>query len=54
MNHIGGGANDVFCPAVLGRGIGARKTQMDVMCKEKGARGIVVELVAIITLKGMY
>jgi hypothetical protein len=41
----------VFGPTVLGRGVGARETQVDAV-GEEGARGIVVELMAIITLEG--
>jgi hypothetical protein len=51
MDHIGGGANGAFGPVVLGRGVGARETQLDAMGKEKGERGVVVELAAIITLQ---
>jgi hypothetical protein len=50
-DHVGGGANDVFGPAVLGRGVGARETQLNVV-SEEGVRGGVVKLSAIITLKG--
>jgi hypothetical protein len=49
-NHVGGGANDAFDPAVLGRGVGARETQLDTV-GEEGARGVVVELTTIITLE---
>jgi hypothetical protein len=52
-DHIGGGANDVFGPAILGKGVGARDTQLDAVGEEERARCIVVELVAIITLEGM-
>jgi hypothetical protein len=43
--------NDVFGLAILGRGIGARETQLNVV-GEEGARGVVVKLVTIITLEG--
>jgi hypothetical protein len=52
-DHVGGGANDVFGPDVLERGVGAREMQLAAMSEEKGARGVVVELAAIITLQGM-
>jgi hypothetical protein len=51
-DHVGGVANDVFDPTILGRGVGARETQLDTM-GEEGVRGVVVNLVAIITPKGM-
>jgi hypothetical protein len=51
-DHVGGGANDVFGPVVLGRGVGARETQLDTMREEEGMRGVVVELTTIITLEG--
>jgi hypothetical protein len=44
--------NDAFGPTVLGRGVGAQETQLDVVGEEEGARGVVVELAAIITLEG--
>jgi hypothetical protein len=50
-DHVGGGANDAFGPVVLRRGVGARGTQLNAM-GEEGARGVVVELAAIITLEG--
>jgi hypothetical protein len=34
------------------RGVGARETQLDVVGEEEGARGVVVELSAIVTLEG--
>jgi hypothetical protein len=51
IDHGGAGVNDVFDPAVLGRGVGARETQLNAM-GEEGARGVVVELSTIVTLKG--
>jgi hypothetical protein len=51
-DHVGGGVNDVFGPAILGRGVGARETQLNVV-GEEGARGIIVELVTIIKLEGI-
>jgi hypothetical protein len=51
-NHVCGGANDAFGPAVLGRGVGARERQLNVVGEEEGARGVVVELATIITLEG--
>jgi hypothetical protein len=35
MNHIGGGANDVFNPTILGRGVRARETQLNAVGEEK-------------------
>jgi hypothetical protein len=52
-NHIVGGANDTFGQAILGRGLGAWETQLNAMGEEEGARGVVVEVVTIITLEGM-
>jgi hypothetical protein len=49
-NHVGGGANDAFDLAVLRRGVGEREMQPNAM-GEEGASGVVVELVAIITLE---
>jgi hypothetical protein len=52
-DHVGGGgANDAFGSTVLGRGVGARETQLDAMGEEEGTRCVVVELAAIITLEG--
>jgi hypothetical protein len=51
-DHVGGGANDAFCPVVLGRGVRARETQLNAV-GEEGARSVVVELAVVITLKGM-
>jgi hypothetical protein len=50
-NHVGGDANDAFDLAVLGRSVRAREAQLNVV-GEEGARGGVVELSAIVTLKG--
>jgi hypothetical protein len=50
-DHVGGGANDAFDPTVLGRGVRARDTQLNAV-GEGGARCIVVELAAVIRLKG--
>jgi hypothetical protein len=50
-DHVGGGANDAFDPTVLGRGVRARETQLNAV-EEEGARCIVVELAAVIRLKG--
>jgi hypothetical protein len=44
--------NDAFDPAILGRGVGARETQLDTMGEEERTRGVVVELAAIMTLEG--
>jgi hypothetical protein len=53
-DHIGGGVNHVFGPTVLGRGVGARETQVDAMSEKERMGGVVVELVAIVTLQGTY
>jgi hypothetical protein len=37
-NHISGGANHVSGPAVLGRGVGARETQLNAMSERKNGR----------------
>jgi hypothetical protein len=52
-NHISGGANHVFGPAVLGRGVGARETQLNAMSEKERTGDVVVELVTIVTLQGM-
>jgi hypothetical protein len=49
--HVGGGADHAFGSAVLCRGVGARETQLDAMSEEERARGVVVELAAIVTLQ---
>jgi hypothetical protein len=51
-DHIGGGANHAFSPAVLGRGVRARETQLDAMSEKERAGGVIVELAAIVTLQG--
>jgi hypothetical protein len=51
-DHVGGGANHAFGPAVLGRGVGARETQLDAMSEKERARGVIVELAAVVTLQG--
>jgi hypothetical protein len=40
-----------LCPAVLGRGVGARETQLDATSEEERPRGMVVKLAAIVTLQ---
>jgi hypothetical protein len=37
-DHVGGGANDAFCSAVLGRGVRAREMQLNAVGEEEGAR----------------
>jgi hypothetical protein len=53
-NHISGAAKLRSCvrSAVLGRGVGARETQLDAMSEKERVGGIVVELTDIITLQG--
>jgi hypothetical protein len=51
-DHVGGGANDAFGPAVLGKSVRAREMQLNVVGEEVGARGGVVKLSAIVTLQG--
>jgi hypothetical protein len=34
-DHVGGGANHALCPAVLGRGVGARETQLNAIGEEE-------------------
>jgi hypothetical protein len=46
MNHIGGGVNHVFGPVILGRGVGARGTQLDSIVEKERTGGMVVELAA--------
>ena len=50
-DHVGGGTNYTLGPAVLGGGIGAREMQLDAMSEEERARGVVIELAAIVTLQ---
>jgi hypothetical protein len=45
--------NHAFGPVVLGRGVGAQEMQLDAMSEKERARGVVVELMTIITLHGM-
>jgi hypothetical protein len=49
-NHVGGSANHSLSTTVLGRGVGARETQLDTTGEEERPRGIVVKLAAIVTL----
>jgi hypothetical protein len=49
--HISGGADHAFGSAVLCRSVGARETQLDAMSEEERARGVVIELAAIVTLQ---
>ena len=49
--HIGGGADHAFGSAVLGRGVGARETQLDAMSEKERTGGVIVELAAIVTLQ---
>jgi hypothetical protein len=51
-DHISGGANHAFGPAVLGRGVGARETELDAISEKERTGGVVVELAAIVTLQG--
>jgi hypothetical protein len=51
-DHISCGANHAFVSTVLGRGVGARETQLDAMSEKERAGGVVAELAAIITLQG--
>jgi hypothetical protein len=51
-DHVSGDANDAFDSTVLGRDVGSREMQLDVM-GEEGVRGVVVELATIITMEGM-
>jgi hypothetical protein len=51
-DHIGSGVNDAFGPTVLGRGVGARVTQLDAVGEKERAGGIVIEITTIITLEG--
>jgi hypothetical protein len=51
-NHIGGGANHAFGPAVLGKGVGVRETQLDAVGEKERTGGVIVELATIVTLQG--
>jgi hypothetical protein len=35
VDHVGGGANHVLCPTVLGGGVGARETQLNATGEEE-------------------
>jgi hypothetical protein len=47
-DHVGGGANHALCPAVLGRGVGARETQLNAIGEEEWPRGVVVKLAPLL------
>jgi hypothetical protein len=51
-DHTGGGANHAFDPAILGRGVRARETQLDAMSEKERAGGVIVELASVFTLQG--
>jgi hypothetical protein len=51
-DHVGSGANVAFDMNVLGRGVGAQETRLNTVGEKEGARDEVVELAAIVTLKG--
>jgi hypothetical protein len=51
-DHIGGGADHAFGTTVLCRGVRARETQLGAMSEKERARGVVVELAAVVTLQG--
>jgi hypothetical protein len=51
-DHIGGGANHAFGPAVLGKGVRAQETQLDAMSEKERAGAVIVELAAVVTLQG--
>jgi hypothetical protein len=40
-------------PIVLGRGVGAREAQLNVIGEKEGMGGMVIELTTIVTLQGM-
>jgi hypothetical protein len=50
-DHVGGSANHSLSTTVLGRGVGARETQLDATGEEERLRGMVVKLATIITLQ---
>jgi hypothetical protein len=50
-DRVGGGANHALGPTVLGRGVGARETQLNATGEEERPRGVLVKLVAIVTLQ---
>jgi hypothetical protein len=50
--HIGGGMNHAFSPSVLGRGVGARETQLNTIGEKERTGSVVVELATIVTLQG--
>jgi hypothetical protein len=51
VDHIGGGTNHAFGLAVLGRGVGARETQLNTIGEKERTGGVVVELATIVTLQ---
>jgi hypothetical protein len=51
-NHVSGSANDLFGLAVLRISVRTRESQPNVVGEKERARGGVVELMTVITLKG--
>ena len=51
VDHVGGSANHALGSTVLGRGVGARETQLNATGEEERPRGVLVKLVAIVTLQ---
>jgi hypothetical protein len=51
--HIGGGSNHTLSPTVLGRGVGARDTQLNAIGEKERPGGVVVKHAAIVALEGM-
>jgi hypothetical protein len=49
-DHVGGGTDNPFCPTVLRGSVGARESQLNAV-GQKGARGVLVELAAVMTLE---
>jgi hypothetical protein len=49
-DHVGDSANHTLSPTVLGRGVGARETQLNATGEEEQPRGMVVKFAAIVTL----
>jgi hypothetical protein len=52
VDHIGASTNHAFGPTILGKVVGARETQLNVIGEKERTGGMVVDLMAIVTLQG--
>jgi hypothetical protein len=51
-DHIGGGSNHALSLTILGRGVGARETQLNAIGEKERPGGMVIKLAATVTLEG--